>query len=270
MNIFKFEFRRLLKSAIIWSVVCVGLVIMFMALFPSMKDSGMQEIVATKLDALPPALLEAFNLEDAVDFGNISDYLAYTIQYISMAAGIYGIILGISALIKEESEGTIEFLYSKPITRNKIVTSKLISSAIIFYLFIVIVGVVTMGISMAVKPEEVEAMTLLMDIKTLFIGMAFLGYIFMAIGFLLSVIIKSSKQGTSIALGVFFTTYIFGIIGKMKDELEGFLYLSPFDYVVPAKLLKNGFEVKYVLLGLGIIAISIVTTYAIYNKKDLA
>ncbi len=127
-----------------------------------------------------------------------------------------------------------------------------------------------MGISMAVKPEEVETMTLLMDIKTLFIGMAFLGYIFMAIGFLLSVIIKSSKQGTSIALGVFFTTYIFGIIGKMKDELEGFLYLSPFDYVVPAKLLKNGFEVKYVLLGLGIIAISIVTTYAIYNKKDLA
>ena len=56
----------------------------------------------------------------------------------------------------------------------------------------------------------------------------------------------------------------------MKDGLEGFLYLSPFDYVVPAKLLKDGFEMKYVLLGLGIIGISIVTTYAIYNKKDLA
>ena len=186
MNVFKFEFRRLLKSAIIWSVVCVGLVIMFMALFPSMKDSGMQDIVATKLDALPPALLEAFNLEEALDFSNISDYLAYAIQYISMAAGIYGIILGISALVKEESEGTIEFLYSKPITRSKIVTSKLLSSAIIFYLFIAIVGAVTMGVSMAVKPEEIEIMTLLMDIKTLFIGMAFLGYIFMALDFIIS------------------------------------------------------------------------------------
>lgn len=270
MNVFKFEFKRLLKSAIIWSIVCVGLIGMFMAVFPSMKDSGMQEIVATKLDALPPALLEAFNLEEAVDFSNISDYLAYTIQYISMAAGIYGIILGISSLVKEESEGTIEFLYSKPITRSKIVTSKLLSSAIIFYIFIFIVGTATIGVSMAVKPEEVKAMTLITDIKTMFMGMAFLGYIFMALGFLLSVIIKSSKQVTSIALGVFFSTYIFGILGKLKDSLKGFLYLSPFDYMVPSKLIKDGFEAKYLFLGLGIIVISIGATYIIYRKKDLA
>ena len=41
-----------------------------------------------------------------------------------MAGGVYAAILGVSALVKEESEGTIEFLYSKPVTRSKIVTAK--------------------------------------------------------------------------------------------------------------------------------------------------
>ena len=121
MNIFKFEFKRQFKSLIIWSIVCSALVIMFMALFPSMKDMGMQELVGDKLGAMPSTLLEAFNIDEMMDFSNIKDYMGYCLQYIVMAAGIYGLILGASALSKEEKDGTIEFLYSKPITRNKIV-----------------------------------------------------------------------------------------------------------------------------------------------------
>jgi ABC-2 type transport system permease protein len=185
-----------------------------------------------------------------------------------MAAGIYGAILGVSALVKEESEGTIEFLYSKPITRSKIVTAKLSASVLIFYMFIIILGVITMGISFMVKPEDIEVINMLMDIKALYIGMAFLGYIFMAIGFLISVFIKTSKQAVPIALAVFFTSYLIGIFGKLKDNLNFFLYFSPFDYVVPAKIIKNGFETKYLVLGLCIIIISIIGTYLVYNKKD--
>lgn len=268
MNVFKYEFRRLFKPAITWSVVCGVIISMFMLFFPSMKNSGMQDLVFAKMDALPEGFLEAFNLSDMVDFSKLPDYTAYVIQYIAMATGIYGAILGVSALVKEESEGTIEFLYSKPITRNRIVTAKLSASALIFYMFIIILGIITMGISFMVKPGEVEVINMIMDIKTLYIGMAFLGYIFMAIGFLISVFIKTSKQAVPIALAVFFTSYLMGIFGKLKDSLNFFLYFSPFDYVVPAKIIKNGFEIKYLVLGLCIIIISIIGTYLVYNKKD--
>ncbi|MEG2289043.1 MAG: ABC transporter permease subunit [Clostridium sp.] len=270
MNVFKFEFRRLLKAAIIWGIACGLLIIMFMSFYPSMKDSGLQELISTKLDAFPPAMMEAFNISGAVDFSKIADYTAYVIQYIAMAAGVYGAILGVSALVKEESEGTIEFLYSKPITRSKIVTAKLLSSAAIFMIFMIIVGAITMGVSIIVKPEDVEIMTLIVDVKTILIGMAFLGYIFMAVGFLISVLLKNGKQAISISLGIFFTTYVLGVIGKLKESLKGFLYLSPFEYVAPANIIKDGFDMKFVLLGLGIIVVSIVITYVIYNKKDLA
>lgn len=268
MNVFKYEFRRLFKPAIAWAIICGVIIAMFMLFFPSMKDSGMQDLVFSKMDALPEGFLEAFNLSDAVDFSKLSDYTAYVIQYITMAAGIYGAILGVSALVKEESEGTIEFLYSKPITRGKIVTSKLCASVLIFYMFIMILGIINMAISFAVKPEDVKVIDMIMDVKTLYMGMAFLGYIFMAIGFLISVFIKTSKQAVPIALAVFFTTYLLGIFGKLKESLNFFLYLSPFDYAVPAKIIKNGFEAKYLIVGLLIMIISITGTYVVYNKKD--
>ena len=72
MNIFKFEFKRLLKSCIIWSLVCGALITLFMSLFPTMEDMGMKQIVNDKMGGMP-----------------------------------------------------VEILYSKPINRLKIVTSKL-------------------------------------------------------------------------------------------------------------------------------------------------
>lgn len=268
MNMFKFEFKRLLKGSIIWALVCSALVIMFMLFFPSMKDMGMQELVGSKLDALPDAFLEAFNISGATDFSNISDFSAYVLQYIIMAGGIYAAILGVSALVKEESEGTIEFLYSKPTSRSSIVTAKLSASVVIFFIFIIIVGIATMISSVLVKPEDVEIFKMLLDIKTLYIGMALIGYIFMAIGFLISVFVKSSKQATPIALGVFFASYVIGIFSKLQDRLNNLIYLSPFDYATPSEIIKNGFQIKFIIIGLCIIIVSLIATYAIYNKKD--
>lgn len=269
MNIFKFEFKRQFKSLMIWSIVCSTLVVLFMALFPSMKGMGMQKLVGDKLDALPPATLKVFNISGIMDFSNIKDFMGYCIQYIVMATGIYGAILGVSALSKEEKEGTIEFLYSKPVTRSKVVTSKLLSAVVIMYIFIMIVGVVTMVMGGIVKPKDLELMTLLMDIKTIYIGAALLGYTFMALGFLISVLIKYRSNVTAIALGVFFASFFMGVIGKLKDGLNWLIYLSPSDYFIPSRLLNDGFEVKHIIIAIAIIIISMVATYVAYNKKDL-
>ena len=268
MNMFKFEFNRLLKGSMIWALVCSALVVMFMLFFPSMKEMGIQELVGAKLESLPDTFLEAFNISGTTDFSNISDFSAYVLQYIIMAGGVYAAILGVSALVKEESEGTIEFLYSKPVTRSKIVTAKILASIVIFLVFIIIVGMVTIVISAIVKPDDIEMMSMIMDIKNLYVGMALIGYIFMAIGFLISVFVKSSKKATPIALGVFFASYVIGIFSKLQDRLSGFIYLSPFDYAPPSEIIKNGFEAKFIVIGLSIIVVSIVITYTIYNKKD--
>ena len=268
MNIFNFEFKRLFKGNIIWALVCSVLIVMFMLFFPSMKEMGMQELVGSKLESLPEAFLEAFNISGATDFSNISDFSAYVLQYIVMAGGIYAAILGVSSLAKEESEGTVEFLYSKPVTRSRIVTAKILANAFILFIFIIIVFIITIISTIIVKPDDVKFVSVITDINKIYLGMALISSVFMTIGFLISVFVKSAKKATSIALGIFFASYILGIFSKLQDRLSGFIYLSPFDYAAPSNVIKNGFEEKYIIIGLGIMIISLAGTYIIYNKKD--
>ncbi|MBE6052335.1 MAG: ABC transporter permease [Clostridium sartagoforme] len=269
MNIFKFEFKRNIKSLIYWSIGTSVIIVLFMVLFPSMKDIGIQELVGTKLDSLPPAILETFNFSSITDFSNINDYLAYCLQYIGMAFAIYGAILGVNSIIEEESEGTIEFLYSKPVSRSKILWSKVLSRLVYFLIFTIIISLATIFTSIAVKPSEIGTMDLMMNIKSMIIGMCFLGYIFMAIGIAISTILKRGKMGTSISLSLFFVTYILGIISKLKEEFSFIKYISPYEWVIPSKVIKDGFEAKFILIGFLWIVLSLVVATFIYNKKDM-
>lgn len=269
MNIFSFEFKRLLKSCLIWSAVCGMMIVLFMALFPSMEDMGMKELVNDKMSGISLDMLKAFNIDAGMDFSDIFNYLGYVIQYIAMASAVYGAILGVNSLIKEESQGTIEFLYSKPITRSKIVTSKLLSIILIYFIYIFIIGAATILVCLAVKPDNVEIMDILINIKIVYMGMFILGLVFMSIGMLISALAKSDKGGIPISIGIFFVSYLLGLIGKLKEDFEFLKYFSPFDYYAPGELLKNGFEMKFVIIGLCIMFVSIVSTYLVYKRKDM-
>jgi ABC-2 type transport system permease protein len=268
MNIFKMELKKGLKPLAIWSVVCILLTILFMSMFPSMKDSGMQELVNTKMGAMPPALLEAFNLKDVPDFSKLNEYFAYVFQYIVIAGCIYAAILGAKSLIKEESEGTIEFLYAQPASRNRIVTMKILSSLAIFYLFLLIMAIISILMSLAVKPSDIEAINVIMDTKLMFSGLFLVGIVFMSIGFLISVLIHNLRLALPVSIGIFFVTYLLGMFSSMIEQLKFLKYFSPFHYAVPSELVRNGFETSNIILAILITIISISTTYLIYRKKD--
>lgn len=267
MNIFKFEFKRGLKTMIYWSISTIAIIAMFMALFPSM--SGMKDIISTEINSIPPALLEALNFSAAIDFSNIFDYSAYCLQYVSMAFAMYGGILGISSIIREEGEGTIEFLYSKPVSRENILWSKVFSTTTLFLIYSVVVSFTTILMSMVVKNEGIEVSDLLVNMGNIFLGITLLGYIFMAIGVMISSALKKEKGSTSIIVGLFFLTYIIGIASKLKESLNWMKYLSPYEWVVPANLVKDGMEGKFIIIGCMIIIITLIIANYVYKKKDL-
>jgi ABC-2 type transport system permease protein len=268
MNIFKMEVKKGLKSLAIWSGICTLLIILFMSMFPSMKDSGMQELVDTKMGAMPEALLQAFNLEDVPDFSKLNQYFAYVFQYIMMAGVIYAGMLGAKSLIKEESEGTIEFLYAQPVSRTKIVTMKLLSSLVLFYIFILVMGIISLIVSAAVKPEDLEIIDLIMDIKTLFSGFFLVGLVFMSVGLLISTLIPNLRMAMPISIGTFFVTYLLGTFSGMIDKLEFLKYFSPFHYAVPSEVIKSGFESVNIVIAILITVVSITAAYVVYRKKD--
>lgn len=269
MNILKFEFRRLLKGSIVWGIVSGLLIVFIMSVYPSMQTSSMETVLKAKMDSLPKGLMTAFGIDKMTDFTNISQYLAYSMQYIVMASGIYALILGINALIKEESDGTIEFLYSKPVNRKEIVTQKLLANILLFLIYTTIILIITTVITVIVKDSKTSINTVMIDIMKIFKGLTFVGLIFLSIGFFLSTVLKNGRKSVTIGIGVFFISYFIGMMSKLKENLSFLKYFSPSEFGEPSMMIDKGIDNYMVLIGLGLITISILFTYRNYSKKDM-
>lgn len=268
MNVIKFELKKNIKSIMMWSLITGAVLVLFMSMFPTMENSDMMDVVTSKMDALPPAMLEMFNISSMIDFSNLIDYFGYAFQFILMVVCIYGAILGTSALSNEENEGTIEFLYSKPITRNSIVLKKILVSVISLAIFMIILGVISLGFIFAFTNDKSNIMDTIFTMKEVFVGSFLVGLVFMSVGFLISVLLKDNKSPIQIGLGVFFATYMIGVISKLNDDLEFLKILSPYDKFVPSEIIANGLDIPYVGISIVIIALSIATTFVLYKKRD--
>lgn len=269
MNVYKLEWKSLFRGLLLWSLIVCGLMVLFMAFYPSMKDETMKELVGVKLNALPPAVLQAFGISSLPDFTNITYYFGYVVQYMNITAAVYAAMIGASALIREESEGTIEYLYAQPVTRGAIVLQKILANLSVYVLFVAVQMAVTVILYAVMKPEGADLAALLADVKTIYVGMFFMGLIFLAVGFLASALLRSAKQAVSFSLCAVFSTYLLGIASAVVKQLEFFKYFSPLDYVKPEELVKSGFRAETVWIGAAVIICCGAATFLLYRRKDL-
>lgn len=120
-----------------------------------------------------------------------------------------------------------------------------------------------------VKDEGLLVGELINKTFLLTVAIGAISLIFLFVGILLSTIMKSSRNGISIALGLFFATYFIGIISKLKENLGFLKYFSPSEYFTPGEIIKNGFESKFIIILLLIVIISLITSISVYKRKDL-
>jgi ABC-2 type transport system permease protein len=269
MNVYKLEWKSLFRGFLLWTLIVCGLLVLFMAFYPSMKNEAMKELVGVKLNAMPPAVLKAFGISSLPDFTNITYYFSYVVQYMDITAAVYAAMLGASSLIREESDGTIEYLYAQPVTRKTVVLQKMLANLSVYALFVMAMGAVTAVLYAAMKPEGSDLAALLADVKIIYAGMFFMGAVFLAVGFLASALLRSAKQAVSFSLGIVFSTFILGIAAVVVKQLEFFKYFSPINYVKPEELVKSGFQAEYVWIGLAVTAVCTAATFILYQRKDL-
>jgi ABC-2 type transport system permease protein len=268
MNLFKMELRRNFKTMAIWAIVCGALTLLLTLLYPAMLGSDMLALMNAKLASLPKELVDMFNLSSE-DIRQLPQFFAYFFQFVMMAACVYGATLGLSVISREESEGTIEFLYAKPLRRAQIVTGKLLSAAATFAIYFVVVAICGMIGCMAVKPEALDTMVLLTGVKSVMTGGFIAGITYMFIGLVLSVLLRRPKHSASLASALFFGTFIVGSIPKITGVLDFLKWVSPINYVMPSDVVMEGLDGVYVLILLTVMAVTTGLTYIIYNKRDL-
>ncbi len=268
MNIYGVEIKRLYKSFLIWTIVLSLLLCLFLAFFPSMANSDMAEIIKAKLDAIPPAMRNVVGIDKFMDFSDFSQYLAYVLQFIFIGACIYALILGVSALIKEESEGTIEFLYSKPTSRIQIVTFKLAATFTLLLLMNLILYIVCIVFGELFVNSTYKYLN---KLTFMFKYMFATQMMFYSIGFFASTLLRKYSQAMPFALGIFFISYLFGTFSSIIPDLNWLEYLSPYHYSTPITVLKSGggMDAGKSTIMLFVIAALLVLTFVRYNRKDL-
>ncbi len=263
MILFIREIKSNMKSFIIWTVCIVSLIFLSMSMFPSFSaDAG---AIEDMMKNFPEEMKKALNIS-SLNLGEALDYFTYIFQYVLLFAGIQFMLVGASMLSKEETEKTIEFLYAKPITKNYIVTSKLLT-AIVQILVFNVTGALFSVISFNLFADnEYKLKTLVL----LWLSVAALQLFFLSVGFLISIFIKKTRQVMPVALGVVLGTYFISIISSISDQVSFLKYITPFKYFDGIRIIRDGsIDTVYIIICFFIILASVTATYVCYNNKDM-
>jgi ABC-2 type transport system permease protein len=267
MNIIKADIRRQVKSLLIWALTLALIDLLFMSFFPSMKSSGMGALFKAKMAMIPAQMRDSLGLSSLVDFSDLLQYFAYCWQYLLLAVCIYAGMAGASTLIREESEGTIEFLYAEPVSRTKIAVSKLASSFILQLALNLVLFVVNLLLLIVLREKGYSFMSGLIKIS---LSSFYACTAFWAVGFAASAIIRRVSQASPFALGFFFVTYIIGMLSSIAKKQAFLKYLSPYHYVLPSDILRVGsMKAAYAVVLALLILAATATGIVVYRKKDM-
>ncbi|WP_260631246.1 ABC transporter permease [Bacillus sp. S/N-304-OC-R1] len=265
MMIFRREFRRGQKSLIIWSLVLAGLVIWLLSIFPQFAKS--QNSLESLLDAYPQSMKQMFGM-DQLNLGTLIGFYGIEVYMMTTLLGsIYAAMLASNILAKEENEKTIEFLLSKPVSRSQIVGEKLFAVIVnIVILNIVSTGASIIGFQFS-EGESVPWRTFaLLSIATMLLHLTFA-----TIAFLLSSVMRKTRNVLSLSLAIVIISYFLNIMSGLSDDLDILKFFSPFKYVDAANIINdNVLETMYIVIMIGIISLSIIASFIIYRKKDIA
>lgn len=263
-NIFKRELKYNLKTFILWSV-CVSI---FMFLLISLYKSMSGQIIsyAGIIDSMPKAFVKTFFL-DKLSMSDILGFYGTEASLIYLLSGaVFAVLLGSNALSREHSDGTFEFLLSRPVSRSAVVFSKFFACLLYIILFNVVVTFVSYaGMAWYNNAEfSLKAFTLFSVAVTLACIQ------FLAIGFFFSSIVIRPKSAMSLSLGILFIMYFISIVAQLKEDLKILKYLSPFVYASAGDIISTEkIEIINILLPIAISLVLIVLTNLIYSKKNI-
>ena len=263
MNIFLRELKSHWKGILFWSLGMVGLVGSGMAKFDAYQSTG--QSINQIMSAFPKSVQIILGIS-GFDLTTASGFYGLLFLYTVLMATIHAVLLGSDMIAKEERDKTSEFLFSKPISRARAVTGKLLAGLAILAIFNFVAAVSSIY---SVKYFNKGA-SATHDILLLMAGMAFLQLIFFSIGAVVAAINKRQKTSASIATAVLLLTFILSFLISLNDKLDALKYLSPFKYFEAQGIMAHGrLDPAYMALSGIIIAILLAGTYYFYSKRDL-
>jgi ABC-2 type transport system permease protein len=262
MNIWLRELRANLKSLLIWAIIVSLFVTVAMSKFSAYYDNP--DMLAI-LDAMPPAMLAAFNMQ-AFNLTTLTGFFAVMFTFYALLLSIAAVMWGSDIISKEERDKTVEFSLTLPVTRSRLVTAKALAAMVNCIGLLLI----TWGVSLAATAQYQPDGAFSRFLNLCMLAILVVQLVFLAIGVLLGCAMKEYRQVSSIAVSILLGTYFLSIISAMDKSLDFLRYFSPFRYFDAATILRESrIDGGFVLLSAALILASMVGAYLSYARRDL-
>jgi ABC-2 type transport system permease protein len=262
MNIYVFEMKAQLKSFIIWAVSILAVYLLFMSgLFGVLQDS--RDGVEKALAGFPPAFAAAFgiNIEKFFTFGG---FYGFIFSYIALFGAIMAVSMSVSVFSREKRAKCVDFLLTKPRSRENIFFSKLLATLTLLFVTNILFVLVSMVTYSSSGSEGTDPGRLIWASCALF----FTQLVFISIGMVFAVFAKKvrsvSGAATAFGFGGFILSALHGLLEK--DEIR---FVAPLKYFDTTAVFETGgYEVKYALAAAVVIVVCAGFAYVRFIKSD--
>ena len=253
-------FQASWRAGVGWSVAFVLMVVSTVAFWPAFQSStGIMDA----LDQLPPALLEAFGMED---FASPAGYLKgglYDVVIPLMFAAA-GVMFASSATAAEEDSGRLELWLTQPATRPAVLIGRVV--AVLAWLAVVaLVVLVSQLASDAAFGLEIADAPVVATVALC----TLLGALYAGLAIAVAGVVGRPGPVLAVGLGLALVGYLAAALFPLSDVLDGWAWLSPWDWALGGDPLFHPTEpVRYVAL-VGATAVLLLVGVVAFARRDV-
>ena len=260
MTLIKHELRQGKIAFIIWTLSIGFLLSVCVFLFPDMK--GEMESMGDIFGSMG-SFTAAFGL-DKLSFGTLIGY--YGIEcgnVLGLGGAFYASLCAANMLSKEEKDKTAEFLLTHPVSRIRIITSKL-AAILIQVTAMNLIILVLSACSMTAVGEAVPWREfLLLHLAYYLMQLELSGICFGISAFL-------RKGSAGVGLGIAVMMYFLNLMANITEKASFLKHITPFGYCDAADIITEGvLDKTLIMIGISLGLLGIAIAYYHYHKKDI-
>ena len=187
-------------------------------------------------------------------------YYTIIFKYITLLSAIEASILGTKVIINDCKN---QFLYTKPITRNKILTSKLCALLLCLLITNLVYQITSCLLMFFLTGVDYKAL-LLINLGLLFFQITFSSIIMMIASFI--------KNTNNITIISFISIVIFYTLSIIEEQYNNIIlrYINPFSYFKASDILENGnYSIGFIFATIFIIFYMINFSYIHNNELEM-
>ena len=262
MNIFKKELKSRRVGLIAWSVAMTFFMWTSMVKYQTLAtDPTATEAL---LKQMPDTIKTIFGM-NGLEATSLGGYFGICFLFIAILLAVHAALLGTGLLTVEPLNKTTEFLYTRPVSRRRIITSKLLAGLLQL--------AVLFGVTYAASWVSIALYSSMDGFQTtlaVFMGAAAIIQItFFNVGMAVAALIRSASGAGKLLTGLVFASYALSLVSQL-DGYGWLHYISIFRYFDAADILStNTLKLHYVAICLAVSAISLAIVYLYYPRRDL-